>query len=342
MAYVEWLRVRGCLRWTGYVLLGLFLITAIVRIAVFGVQHNIEGWVSELQHDPASKITNTTLPGGSHRITVDNPREGVHMVIEDRGSQGRHIEIIDRSGSKLHEHGSVMNGSIDIHELPNGAGRETIVDTNARTPFSSYAVCGLVVALIVATILGAPFARENDGHLEISLTKPIKRDLLGLQTIGTDVAGLMLAFAGGVVFAVAVTLLFAIGPITFDSHDAFALGIGVLGPLAWYAMLTAATASIKRGYAAILGFAWPVAAIVVGLSLISPEGNALLRVVQGVAWVLSLVDPIAYMHVGSHAVVTVDSQRLLSYPDSYKLLMLAVLFVVYSALAIAQWRRVEA
>ncbi|MBV8147692.1 MAG: hypothetical protein JO092_01215, partial [Candidatus Eremiobacteraeota bacterium] len=46
MAYVEWLRVRGCLRWTGFVLLGLFLITAVVRIAVFGMQHDVLGWAS--------------------------------------------------------------------------------------------------------------------------------------------------------------------------------------------------------------------------------------------------------------------------------------------------------
>jgi len=342
MAYVEWLRVRGCLRWAGCVLLGLFLITAVVRIAVFGMQHDVLGWASRLQHDPASKVSETTLPDGAHRITVDNPREKVHMVIDDRGVQGKHIEILDQSGSNEHGHGFVTAGSIDVHELPNGGGSVTTIDTNQRTAFAGYAICGIIVALIVATILGAPFARENDGHLEISLTKPVSRDVLSLQTIGIDVAGLVAAFCGGVVFAMAVTLLFAFGPITFGREDAFALAMGIVAPIAWYAMLTAATASTKRGYGAILGFSWPIAAIVVGLSLIQPEGNALLRVVQGLAWALSFIDPIAYMHFGRHAVVSVDGQNVLHYSNSFKLLMLAVLSAFYGVLAILQWRRVEA
>jgi hypothetical protein len=342
MAYVEWLRVRGCLRWTGFVLLGLFLVTAIVRVAVFGIQHDVLGWASRLQHDPDSKVTDTTLADGTHRITVDNPREKIHMVIDDRGTQGKHIEILDRSGSKLHEHGSVTTGSIVIHDLPNGGGRETIVDTNEQTAFLNFVVCGAVVALIVATILGAPFARENDGHLEISLTKPVSRDRLSLQIIGVDVAALAVAFSAGIIFALAVTAIFAFPRITFDGHDAFALASGIAAPIAWYAMLTAATASMKRGYGAILGFAWPVAAIVVGLSLVQPEGNALLRVVQGVAWALSLIDPIAYMHFGRHEAVTVDGQSVLNYSDWHQLLMLAVLSAFYGALAVVQWRRVEA
>jgi hypothetical protein len=342
MAYVEWLRVRGCLRWTGYVLLGLFLITAVVRVAVFGVQHDVLGWASSLQRDPASKVTETTLPDGTHRITVDNSREKVHMVIDDRGLQGKHIEILDRSGSNLHEHGSVMAGSVDVNELPNGGGTITTVDTNERARFLNFVVCGAVIALIVATILGAPFARENDGHLEISLTKPVSRELLSLQIIGVDVAAIVAAFAGGIIFALAVTAIFAFPRITFDGHDAFAFAAGIAAPVAWYAMLTAATASIKRGYGAILGFAWPVAAIVVGLSLIRPEGNAMLRVVQTVAWALSFIDPVAYMHFGGREVVTVDGQGVVNYSDAFKLVMLVVLAVFYGTLAIAQWRRVEA
>ena len=50
-----------------------------------------------------------------------------------------------------------------------------------------------------------------------------------------------------------------------------------LAPVAWYAALNAATASLKRGYGAVLGFAWPVALVVIALAHIplsdTPVGN---------------------------------------------------------------------
>ncbi|MBV8149745.1 MAG: hypothetical protein JO092_11675, partial [Candidatus Eremiobacteraeota bacterium] len=73
-----------------------------------------------------------------------------------------------------------------------------------------------------------------------------------------------------------------------------------------------------------------------------PEGNALLRVVQGVDWALSFIDPIAYMQFARHLVVSVDGQSFLHYSNSFKLLMLVVLSVFYGVLAVVQWRRVEA
>jgi hypothetical protein len=238
------------------------------------------------------------------------------------------------------EHGAVSMGSVSVHDLPGGQGTLTTVDTNGETDFLSYVVGGVVIALIVATILGAPFAREGE-HLEIALTKPVSRGTFALQTIATDMAGILIAFASGVVFSLLVHVMFEVPKITFNSSDAVALACAIVAPLSWYAMLAAATASMKRGWGAIVGFAWPAALIVIGLSFIQPNGNVLLELVRDVAAGLSFIDPLKYMHFGTDsAPITIGGE--LANSDGFKLGMLGLLAVGYSALALVQWRRVQA
>jgi hypothetical protein len=317
MAYVEWLRVRACLKWTGLALGILLLVAVGLRIAAVGIEHNISARVAALKADPGSKVTDTVLPDGMHQITIDNRAKNVHVVIEDRGFDGKHI-VLDESG-RHHED----------------------VTTGGPTPFSVYLVVGFVVALIVATVLGAPFAREADGHLETALTKPVSRELFALQTILIDWCGLLVAFFGATLLAIAVHALFDVPHITFDGVDAMVLGAGIAGPLAWYAMLNAATASLKRGYGALQGLAWPIGLIVVGLSAVEPDGNAFLTLVHDVGWTLSWIDPLRYMHFGREG-VRVDPTGIAPFSYGTQLAALAVLAVVYLALAVVQWRRVEA
>jgi hypothetical protein len=338
MAYVEWLRVRGCLKWCAIVLGILFLISAIFRIAVIGVQHDILSWAANMKSDPGAKVTDTRLPDGTHRVVIDDPAKKTHVVIDDRGPLGKHIEILEHGES--HQN-SVTAESVHVKTLPHNGGTLTIIDAHGATPFAELVIHGLILALIVATVLGVPFARENDGHLETALTKPVSREGLAWQTMAADVAGILGSFVLGLAFALAVSAMFEAPNLTFDSTTGLALGIAILAPIAWYAMLAAATASVKRGYGAILGFAWPVAAIVVGLSLVPPSGSAFLTLVHGIAWVLSWIDPLTYMHFSQHEGVTVNGRAILHSTGWSQVLLLAVLSVLYSVLAIVQWRRVE-
>jgi hypothetical protein len=343
MAYVEWLRVRGCLRWCGIVLGILFLIGVVFRIAIIGLEHDVVGLAANMRSDPGAKVAETTLPDGTHRVVIDDPVKQAHVIIDDRGALGKHIEILDRSRSGRFNDISGSMQSMRVKTLPHNGGTLTVAETGGSTTFSAFVIHGLILALIVATVLGAPFARENDGHLEISLTKPVARETLALQTFGADVVGIVASFVGGLVFAIAIRALFELPHITVSSFDLLALGIAIVAPIAWYAMLAAATASIKRGYGAILGFAWPVAVIVVLLSLIPPNGNGLETLIHGVAWLLSWIDPLTYMHFGSHHVVTVVGQPSLVYYNGwYQVAALVVLVAIYAMLAIIQWRRVEA
>jgi len=250
MTYVEWLRVRGTLKWTTIVLGILFVLACVARVI---------------------------LPAHSHM-------EGEHE----------------------------MN-------------------------FGYFVIFGAVVALIVATILGAPFARENDGHLEQALTKPIDRTGLALMTIGVDAGGIIAALAIGTLFGIGLHTIFFPPWITFHSLDLIVTIFGIVGPLSWYAMLAAATSSLRRGYGAILGIAWPVAAIVFGLSLVDPNDNALAALIHTVFWTLSRIDPLVYMHFSTEDMSMSADPTWLP-----RLTMLAILTAGYAVAAIAQWRRVEA
>jgi hypothetical protein len=344
MAYSEWLRVRGCLKWTGIVLGVLFVVGVVLRIAVIGAEHSVYGWMARLKTDPGTKVTDTVLPDGTKRTSIEDPVKKMRVILDDRGWNGKHIVIYDWSPTAKQDLSERWRGGVaSVVYTPDkyGRGERLDIDTDGTTPAISYLVAGLVLALIVATVLGAPLAREADGHLEVALVKPVSRERFALEIILVDWLGLIATFAGGTIFAILIHAIFDLPHITFGPRDAAALAGGIVAPLAWYGMLTAATASMKRGYAAIVGFAWPVAAIVLALSLVQPEGNLVLTAVHDVAWVLSWIDPLSYMHFGSATPqVGGNSAHFLS--GAGQLVALVVLSIGYAAIAIVQWKRIEA
>ncbi len=119
--------------------------------------------------------------------------------------------------------------------------------------------------LIFATIFGASFACEN-GHLEIACLKPVSRMRYALGIIGVDFAGIVLAGAMTVVAAIICQTMFEVPHFDFSQlADPITLLLIVL-PFSWYAALNAATASFKRGAGAVVGFAWPIAFVIIALS----------------------------------------------------------------------------
>jgi hypothetical protein len=336
MTYVEWLRVRGALKWAAIVLGALFILAAIGRIWAFGLHGDALSHIARIQADPSSRVTATTAPDGARHTVIDDPRERVHVTIDDYGWGRKHIEVLDPTS---HEHSeSVVAGSIMVRKLPAGGGSLTIIDVQG-IPFSTFSVVGIIVALIFATIVGAPFARENDGHLEVALTKPVGRTSLGLATIAVDAAGIVAAYALGCAFAIVCTALFEFPRVTYDAGDVLPTLLGVVAPLSWYALLNASTASLKRSYGTVIGFAWPVALLIVGLARIHPDGNLLLTLVRDVFKVLAVIDPVSYMHAAYP--VETDGKSVVTASTQINLLGLTLLAVVYAGLALFQWRRVE-
>lgn len=338
MIYVEWLRVRNALKTTLIVLAVFFVIAGILRVAVNGIEKHEISMVTKIQNDPSSKVTESTLPDGTARTTIVGS-DGTHVTIDDHGYQGKHIEILDPTDRDAkHE---VNEAGMRVETIPQAHGSLTLIDTDGQTPFRFYAYMGLLVASILATIMGAAFAKENDGHLEIAWTKPVGRIALALGTIGADIAGIVAGFVLGVVCAIASQALYEAPHISFEFDDALLICLGILTPIAWYALLNAATASLKRGVGPIVGLAWPIAIVIFGLNKIQSNGNALLTIVQGIFHWINFINPFAYMMMMSMTPQTQPGPFGIV-PIGLDLAVIVALILVYSAAAIAQWRRVEA
>ena len=340
MNYVEWLRVRNLLRTTAIILAILVVLAVILRISVSRYM-SPDAWVAHMSLDPGTKVTHTVLPGGTKRTTILDPSEPSTVVIDDHGYSGKHI-VITEPTSRAHKEQQAHNvgiGSIQVHESRHGSLTTTVIDTNGSVPMLYYMALADVVALIVATILAAPLAREIDGHLEIALTRPCSRVRYALEVIGADAVGILAASVMTIAAFYLVQLLFESARLDFSGINARAIAMGVTLPLAWYALLCAATTWLNRSYGAVLGFAWPVTILIGALTLI-PPGNVVALFVHDVAWVLSRLNPLTYVSFASP-----NDNGTLDYTGAHFALRLSIevlMFVVYGAIAILKWQRVEA
>lgn len=339
MNYVEWLRVRNCLRITFIILGSLVALALILRIS-FARYQSPEALIAHVSTEPGTTERHVTLPDGTKRLILDDPADRTHIVVDDHGTAGRHI-VITEPTSQEHEHSHVDIGSMSVHESRHGSMTTTTIDTTGAVPMLVLMGLADVVALIVATILAAPFARDMDGHLEVALTKPISRGRYAIGTIGADVAGILAVLLVSVIAFYICGLFFGVAKIDFSGASARAVPMGVAMSLAWYALLCAATSWIGRGYAAVLGFAWPVVLVVNGLAKVPPV-NGLAAFVHYVAFVLAQLNPLWH---AAWTGVNVDHGTAASPPDATFGLRLAInvlLFAVYAALAVWRWQRVEA
>ncbi|MFY9719120.1 MAG: hypothetical protein WAK16_05685 [Candidatus Cybelea sp.] len=337
MNYVEWLRVRNCLRVLAIILAVLVGLAVVLRISVARYT-SPSSWVHHISLERGTHETDVTLPDGTKRIILDNADEKEHVVIDDRGNAGSHIVITEPSKRAHKENTKVNVGSIQVIESRHGDLTTTVIDTNGAVPMIYYMAIADVFAFIIATILAAPLAREIDGHLEITLTKPVSRLRYALGAVGADIAGILAASLMTVVAFYLCQLLFETPRLDFSGINGHAIVIGIAAPLAWYAMLLAATTWVPRSYAALLGFAWPVVLFIGALTLV-PTHNVVALFIHDVAWVLSRFDPLSYI-----SFVTLNDEGTFTSGSSdfgLRLGIEALLFVAYGALALWRWERVE-
>jgi hypothetical protein len=341
MTYVEWLRVRGAIKWTAIVLAVLFLCTAGIRAYMFS-RGDMFAYMSGIQNDPNSKITHSVLSDGTKHTEIVDKTGKTHITIDDRGYAGQHIVILDQSKSEESKQKNVSVGSMRVEAMPDGNGERITIDTNEAEPFIFYSALACFVALIIGTVLGAPFARENDGHLEVALTKPVSRIALALETIGVDIVGILAAWALTVVFMIACQTLFQAPHITFTTVDLVGTLCGLGGAIAWYALLCAATASMKRAYGIVLGLAWPFALLILALGKADLGGQPILVALHTVSRWIGFVMPFSYLHFGPAMTVDGKAAGSLAFSGGVEGPALAALAIGYAVLAIVQWRRIEA
>jgi hypothetical protein len=333
MNYVEMLRVRNGLRVLAIVLAAIVILAGVLRISVNGQLNGDQFIIDQAMKDPGTKVTQS-----GDRTVITDPVAGVTITVQHVTGGGRIVQIDEPSGrnSSIDRESQHTIGSVRISDSEHNGTRRTTIDTSIPIPGAIFLAIATLAGLIMATVFGAAFAKENEGHLEIALLKPISRERYALGAIAVDLAGILAAEILALIAALLATVMFE--PLHLDfTHDDWTwtlVPLAVLSPFAWYALLNAATASLKRGAGALVGFSWPITLVVVGLSQI-PFGNPVGDLVHNIFWGLSRLIPLAYMHFGGG-----DSADVAVSPE--RVLIMLALFVVYSALAVWQWRRAEA
>ncbi len=342
MSYVEWLRVRNCLRIIAIVLGVLILGMLIMRVVFHNEIDADTELIKHVQLSAGSTTTHTVLPNGTRRTTINDPSERTVVTLDSTGPGIERTITITEPSSRPARREHVSFGSVDVHDSIANGMRTTVINTNNAVPLWTYMLVGFIVSLIVATVLGAPFARESDGHLEIAMTRPQPRYIIAARTIGVDLAGIWLSMLMTVVALIIVQALFEIPHFAVIDQASFQImGIVVVGPAAWYAFLSAATSWMNRGYGVIQGLSWLIAGLVVLFGVMTWPDNMLGNVMHGIFMPLSYLDPLRYM--STHMQLDEQTGAMSVDPDTYKNVAIeGLLFVAYSALAVFQWQKVEA
>jgi ABC-type transport system involved in multi-copper enzyme maturation permease subunit len=341
VTYVEWLRVSKTLKRTA-ITLGIIVLVAVAARIWLSASGPVDAvsYVAALQRDPASHVTTSTLPDGSHQTTVDNVAKGVHIVAIDMGN-GHEIFHIRRS-KENGQHLYAIVGNVEEHTHDRNGGVETTIETNGSEVENSAIEFGIAgfIALIAGMILGGCFSRENDGHLEIAMTKPISRTTLAVQTMLVDCVGIVAVWVLGVIATYAIHLLF-LGPhFAITARDCLLAAVVILGAIAWYALLCCSTASMKRNYGVVLGTAWILGQLIPVLAQLSDDSPAIFLLLRTAARPLAWIDPFNYARIS--IVPQSTSHMLHTLPYQVDIPVLVALTLVYAACAIVQWRRVEA
>lgn len=339
MNYVEWLRVRNCMRIVAIVFGIMLVLTLAARIWLAVQFGSDQALVEHIKTEPGT-VTQQSLYEGRPRTTIVNAREHVRVTIDDRAGGGKAVTIQEpRSGHA--EHDAAALGSVKITTTTGPATKTTVIETDEAVPVAIYLAIGSLLGLIVATVLGASFARENEGHLEFALLRPVTRERFAFGVIGVDLAGIVIAEVMAMIAMVIGQAMFEVPRFDFSHLTVTFVLLMFAVPFSWYAMLNAASASLKRGAGAVVGFSWPVGFLVVALSKVDVTGTPIGDAFHAVFWTISRLIPLTYGSVqfdnntGSTTVSGTGN-------PSTNLLVVIVLLLAYGALSVLQWRRVEA
>jgi hypothetical protein len=212
-------------------------------------------------------------------------------------------------------------------------GGVTVPDKPFVIPFMVvWAVAG-VAASIFASFLGRSLARENDGHLPVAWTMPVRKSSHAAMKMLVDVAAIAILFA--VMCAVGFAYLSITGMTKFISVPSdtwLQLLRFALAPLAFYGLVMGLTASLGRRSGTVLGMMW------VAVFVLSALGSAPLpQPYHSIFAFINYANPLVYIAVDIDNGGSVITASL-----GAATLGLALIAAVGAAAAIYQWQRLEA
>lgn len=338
--YVEVLRAQRALRIIGIVL-GLALLGGLIFRLSFINHASPQAYITDIENSPTAHVTETKLPDGSTRKIVDDPQKHRHAVITQQGRAFKMDLTEPADAAKSHEHDSVSMGSLNVNEDTHSSMSHVTVNYSGTPDISIAAlfVGSTLLGLLAATILAGPLSKENDGHLELAWTKPVSREAYAGAAFAIDVVTIVLSQLACIMVALICILMWTVPTIRLGNGGFTLIALTLLVPIAWYACLTAFSASLKRGPGMVIGCGWFAALIIP--SVMAATTGATVPLVQGIHAVfqaLAYLDPLMYFPNVSHGHFRGE------FVDTIggALLGTAILSVVYIAVAVLQWRRVEA
>lgn len=308
------------------VLLVLGVVAALVMFMQGAPSYGaFDAWLAQVKAQPGTTVAKRPTVLGTVAEVVENEREGISVET----TQGPHgfrritVTVPARERGRVAKLLEVPGTAVYFNTTDGGEVRLTNFNANV-TRVRDAAGAAMIVALICATLLGGALAKDSDGHLPLVWTRPVSRTRYAIETMSISVATLIIAE----LLTAATSLLtgFVLGGADQGPDWSYAWSVpgDLLIPIAWYALLTAATASMRRGYAVIIGVAWACAFGVFAGSHASDAPAALTSIVGAINW----VNPLHY----------VDS----SAADAVRYAVaLAALTIAYGATALFQWRRAE-
>ena len=337
--YVEYLRALRALR-TVAVLLGLLLVGALIARFSWGKPNAAENSLYVMEHSATAHVTRTKLPGGRTRTVIDDRKQQLHTVVERRGDTVTSVESTRIGASRV----TTISGDREKRPSKGGdapkAGSDTVGVSFSTAFFDIGSLFAMTIpmGLLAATLLAGPLAKENNGHLELAWTKPVSRERYALSAVLVDVAAVVVAQVATTVTLLLAALFWDTPRLSFEPLDVGRVAFSLMGPIAWYACLTAFSASLKRGPGAVLGIGWVAAVACPAIAAMTHEASTPVgRSVYAVFNAVSYVDPIMFTWFRLSDVMLDPTRAIVM-----ALVALTTLAILYLALAVVQWRRVEA
>jgi ABC-type transport system involved in multi-copper enzyme maturation permease subunit len=346
--YVELLRVKRALYIAGVILAIVFVVAVILRASLHG--SGALSWAGRVESSRTAVVKSSQLPGGWSRVVVDDNVRQIHAIIDRRGNTIK-IDATVPANESSSLAGNLSMGSGSSNVSVNGDRAHVTMWHQEQTPDFNLGylfLFSLPMGFIIATVLAGVLAKENDGHLELAWTKPVSRERYAIAALAVDTAGILVSQLLTIGVILAATIMFLVPRFSYTGPVGLVILFAVFGPLAWYAALTAASASLKRGPGLVMGLGWlagiVVPSVAAGLAEAAPV-SPVAGWFYAIFHAASYLDPIAYMSMhGSNVDVKMSAAPagLLGLSIGGEVAVLAALFVAYAGLSVLQWRRVEA
>jgi hypothetical protein len=347
MFYVEWLRVRNAVRILAIVLGIMFGITVLVRLFMpvdmsgDRIYRNIDLKGSGM-HRSIGHLSN-----GATRTTFTDS-QGDRVVIVDNGWRGKKVTVTGPNVEVSGQAANVHVGPVGVHARSTRSGGQVVVGTDEPISVLDLMLGPGLVGLIMATILGGVLGKENRNHLELAWTKPVSRDVMALGMFGVDIAALAASMAFTLLLEILGIALYEMPRIYADPAAIAGTFMVFFGVLAFYTLFNAASASI-RGGGGTKALVWLAAIFVPSLSNAALVPVLIFVIIGNIFGGLAMFDPLAYFGSISHHASTgsgvapgVFGSAIVNAPAPERAIAVLILMLLFAALSLWQWRRLEA